>query len=181
MSRIALGGTLCFLPLCLAIGCAPVPRQYLREAAPHVTYSALAAAPQAYHDQLIVLGAVIVKEDTRDGALWLHVKNRPLDETFQPQLPPSPDDPEGGWYWIVVGNHQTFPDSHHHWADITVVGRVIGLGPDHRPILKLVCVRGWEMPPVHDGVWEHVVDANYTVTTPTSILGDWVNRTHGRA
>jgi starvation-inducible outer membrane lipoprotein len=172
MRRIGLRWTLYFLLLCLAIGCSPVPTKYLREAVPNVTYSALAAAPQAYQGRLVVMGAVIVKEETRDDALWLHVKNRPLDEAYRPQLPPSPDDPEGGWYWIVVGNYQTFPSSYHHWADMTVVGRVIGLGPDHQPVLKLVYARGWGMTSAHDGVWEHAADANYSFTTPTSILGE---------
>ena len=172
MNFSGLTRTLCLSALCLAIGCSPIPRQYLREAAPNVTLSALVAAPQTYQGQLVVMGAVIVKEETRNGDLWLHVKNRPLDEDYRPQLPPSPDDPEGGWYWIVVGNHQTFPTSYHHWADMTVVGRVTGVARDKDPILKLVYVRGWGMTPAHDGVWEHVADANYTFTTPTSILGE---------
>ena len=105
MCRTWLSCALYFLALCLAVGCSPVPRQYLREAVPNVTLSALAAAPQTYQDRLVVMGAVIVKEETRDGDLWLHVKNRPLDQDYRPQLPPSADDPEGGWYWVVVGNH----------------------------------------------------------------------------
>ena len=172
MSVITLARILCWSALCLAIGCSPVPRQYLREAVPNVTLSALVAAPQAYQGRLVVLGAVIVNEETRDGDLWLHVKNRPLDEDYRPQLPPSPDDPEGGWYWIVVERHQTLPSSYHHWADITVVGRVTGARRDNAPILKMVYVRGWGMTPGHDDVWEHVVDANYTFTRPASILGE---------
>ena len=170
MSVACLRWTLCFLTLCLAVGCSPVPRQYLREAVPNITLSMLAAAPQVYQGKLIVMGAVIVKEETRDGALWLHVKNRPLDENYRPQLPPSADDSEGGWYWVVVGNHQTFPTSHHHWADMTVVGRVAGLGPGNEPLLRMVYVRGWGMTSAHDGVWEHVVDANYAPTTPGGII-----------
>jgi hypothetical protein len=55
---------------------------------------------------------------------------------------------------------------------MTVVGRVTGVARDQDPILKLVYVRGWGMTPAHDGVWEHAADANYTFTTPTSILGE---------
>ncbi|MEO8340698.1 MAG: Slp family lipoprotein [Nitrospirota bacterium] len=172
MCRIWLNRTLCFLALCLAVGCSPVPRQYLREAAPNVTLSSLAEAPQTYQGRLVVMGAVIVKEETRDGDLWLHVKNRPLDEDYRPQLPPSTDDPEGGWYWVVVGNHQTFPASHHHWADMTVVGRVTGLARDHEPILKMVYVRGWGITSAHDGVWENVVDMNYVPSFPAGIHGE---------
>ena len=170
MCRTWLSCTLCFLALCLAVGCSPVPRQYLREAVPNVTLSALAMAPQAYQGRLVVMGGVIVKEETRDGDLWLHVKNRPLDEDYRPQLPPSADYPEGGWYWVVVGNHQTFPSSHHHWADMTVVGRVAGLVRDKEPILKMVYVRGWGIISAHDGVWEHGVTETYAPTTPGGII-----------
>lgn len=158
--------------LSMVAGCGPVPSQYLREAVPHVTLSALIAAPQAYKGRLVVMGAVIVKEETRDGELWLHVKNRPLDEDYRPQLPPSPDDPEGGWYWVVVGNYQTFPISHHHWADMTVVGRVTGVVREKAPVLRMVYVRGWGITSSHDGVWEHLADANYTSTRPTGIGGE---------
>jgi hypothetical protein len=120
------------------------------------------------------MDAVIVKEETRDGDLWLHMKNRPLDEDYRPQLPPSADDPEGGWYWVVVGNHQTFPSSHHHWADMTVVGRVTVLARDKKPILKMVYVRGWGIVSAHDGVWEHGVTETYAPTTPGGII---VNQT----
>lgn len=128
--------------------------------------------PQSYHDQLVVLGAVIVKEETRDDALWLHMKNRPLDEDYRPQLPPSASDPEGGWYWVVVGNHQSFPRSHHHWADMTVVGRVGGFGHGKEPVLKMVYVRGWGMSSAHDAVWEDLMDANYIPSVPRRMIRD---------
>lgn len=160
------------LALGLVVACSPVPKKYLREAVPNVTYSALAAAPQAYHNQLVVMGAVIVKEETRHGALWLHVKNRPLDEDYRPQLPPSADDPEAGWYWIVVGNHQTFPSSRPHWADMTVVGRVMDFEPGREPVLRMVYARGWSMNPAHESVWEDLVDANYLPSAPAGIMRD---------
>jgi len=119
--------------LCLTVGCSPVPRKYLREAVPNLTYSTLAATPQFYQDRLVVLGDVIVKEELRDGDLWLHVKNRPLNKEYRPELLSSPHDPEAGWYWIVVGKSQIFPSSYHHWADMTVVGRVTGLRRTGRP------------------------------------------------
>jgi hypothetical protein len=46
------------------------------------------------------------------------------------------------------------------------------LARDNDLVLKLVYVRGWGMSPAHDGVWEHVTDANYTFTRPTGILGE---------
>lgn len=172
MDVTRIGSMLLPLALCLAVGCSPVPRKYLREAVPNVTLTKLTTAPQTYRDQLIVMGAVIMEEEHRGGALWLHVKNRPLDQDYRPQLPPSPDDPEGGWYWVVVGDHQNFPNSHHHWGDIVVVGRMLGLAPGREPILKMAYVRGRGMQSAHDGVWEDLVDANYLPSMPAGAIGE---------
>ena len=156
--------------LCVAVGCTAVPRKYLQEADSTLKFSWLAATPELYQDRLVVLGAVIVTEEVREGDLWLHVKNRPLDEKYRPQLPPSPSDHEAGWYWLVVKKHNTLPSSYRHWADMTIVGRVIGVGPEGQPLLKLVYARGWGMNSKHDGVWEHSVDKNYGPTTPPELI-----------
>ena len=172
MNVTRLTRALCLLALCLTVGCTAVPRKYLREAVPNLTYSTLAATPQLYQNRLVVLGAVIVDEEIRDEDLWLHVKNRPLNKEYRPQLPSSPHDPEAGWYWIVVGKSQMFPSSYHHWADMTVVGRVTGLGPGNEPLLNMVYARGWGIASAHDGVWEHVVDMNYVPSVPSAIRGE---------
>lgn len=162
----------CVLVLCMTVGCTTVPRKYLSEAVPNLTFSTLAASPQLYHSRLVVLGAVIVREELREGGLWLHVKNRPLNKDYRPQLPPTPYDPEAGSYWIVVENSQTLPNSYRHWGDMTVVGRVIGQGPDNEPLLKMVYVRGWGITSTHNGVWEHVVDMNYVPSMPAAVRGE---------
>lgn len=149
-----------------------MPRKYLRESVPHLAFSTLAANPQLYQDRVVILGAVIVKEERRDGVLWLHVKNRPLDKEYRPQLPSSPYDPDAGWYWIVVENPKLVPDSYHQWADMTVVGRVLGLGPGNEPLIKMVYVRGWGLTFAHDGVWQHVKDMNYIAPIPGAIRGE---------
>jgi len=172
MNMNLLGTLVLLLILCVSLGCSPVPRKYLRGAMPNVTLAALTAAPEVYRDRLVVMGAVILEEQTKEGSLWLHVKNRPLDQDYRPQLPPSVNDPEGGWYWVVVGDHQSFPASYRHWADMTVVGRVAGVGPGKEPILKMIYVRGWGLSSTHDGVWESVVDANYMPFTPDEVKGE---------
>jgi len=156
----------------LAVGCSPVPRKYLRDAIPNITLSQLKATPQAYQDRLVVMGAVILEEEQRDGFLWLHVRNRPLDQDYRPQLPPSADDPEGGWYWVVVGDHQKFPNSHHHWGDMVVVGRMTGLTPGKEPVLKMVYVRGRGLQSEHDSAWEDLVDTNYIPYIPREVIGE---------
>ena len=158
--------------LSLAVGCSPLPRKYIRDAVPNVTLSKLKASPQAYQDRLVVMGAVILEEDHRESSLWLHVRNRPLDQDYRPQLPPSADDPEGGWYWVVVGDHQKFPSSHHHWGDMVVVGRMTGLAPGREPILKMVYVRGRGLQPEHDSAWEDLLDTNYIPYIPTEVIGE---------
>lgn len=172
MNATCFSRILFLLLLCMAVGCSPVPRKYLRNAVPDVTLTKLTTTPQAYQDRLVVMGAVLLEQEYRDGALWLHVKNRPLDQDYRPQLPPSPDDPEGGWYWVIVGDHQSFPDTHHHWGDMVVVGRMTGLASGKEPILKLVYVRGRGRRPDHDGVWEDLVDANYLPSTPAGAVGE---------
>ena len=160
------------LVLGMSLGCSAVPERYLREAVPNLTYSTLSEAPQTYQDCLVVLGAVLTQEERRDGAVWLHVKNRPLDNDYRPQFPHTPQDPEAGAYWIVVETPQMLPRAYHHWAEMTVVGRVIGVTPDHQPILAMVYVRGWGMPSTDEGVWEHVIDMNYIPSRPPSTLGE---------
>jgi hypothetical protein len=149
-----------------------VPRKYLREATPNVTLTQLTATPEAYRGKLVLMGAVLYDEATKDDTLWLHVKNRPLDQDYRPQLPPSVTDPEAGLYWIVVGNIKEFPRSYHHWADMTVFGRVEGLAPGKEPIIKLIYVRGWGLNSQHDGVWEEMVDTNYIPYAPSGAIGE---------
>ena len=163
------GRTIPLLALCVAVGCSPVPRKYLREAVPNVTLSKLTATPQDFRDRLVIMGGFILEEEERGDALWLHVVNRPLDQDYRPQLPPSPDDPEGGWYWVVVGDHQSFPNAHHHWGDMLIVARMSGLAPGKEPVLRMVYVRGRGMQAAHDAVWEDFVDANYIPSLPSGV------------
>lgn len=166
------GQTILLLALCAAVGCSPVPKKYLREADPNDTLTTIVAASDLYQGRLVILGGVILEEEMRDGRLWLHAKNRPLDQDYRPQLPPSADDPEAGWYWVIVGNHQSFPPSYHHWADMTVVGRITGLASGNEPMLSLVYVRGWGLQSSHDAVWEEIVDANYLPSVPAGAMGE---------
>ncbi|MDF0643216.1 MAG: Slp family lipoprotein [Nitrospira sp.] len=170
--RRLVGGLSLLVVVGVAFGCSPIPRKYLRAAAPNVTLAKLSAAPEVYRDRLVVMGAVILEEEAKDGNLWLHVKNRPLDQDYRPQLPPRVDDPEAGWYWVVVSNHQSFPASYRHWADITVVGRANGLGPGKEPVLMMVYVRGWGLKSGQGGVWENLTDANYTPFVPEEVIGE---------
>ncbi|MEP6958351.1 MAG: Slp family lipoprotein [Nitrospirota bacterium] len=155
----------------ITVGCSPVPRKYLREADSNVKLTTLVNAPDLHKGKLVILGGVILEEEMREGRLWLHARNRPLDQDYRPQLPPSVDDPEAGWYWVIVGNHQSFPP-HQQWADMTVVGRLTGLAPGKEPMLSLVYVRGWGLQSTHDAVWEDILDANYLPSVPAGAMGE---------
>jgi starvation-inducible outer membrane lipoprotein len=73
--QIWCGRTILLLALCIAVGCSPVPRKYLREAGPNVTLTTLVDTPNLYQDKLVILGGIILEEEMRDGRLWLHAKN----------------------------------------------------------------------------------------------------------
>lgn len=164
--------TTLLLAFCVTVGCSPVPKKYLREVDPSVTLTTIVALPDYYKGKLVILGGVILEEEMRDGLLWLHAKNRPLDQDYRPQLPPSVDDPEAGWFWVIVGNHQKFPPSYRHWADMTVVGRVTGLAPGKEPMLSLAYVRGWGTLSRHDAVWEDTIDGSYLLSVPAGAKGE---------
>lgn len=176
MSIKSINRILIFMTLCLVVGCSPIPSKYLRDAEPGVTLTSLQNTSNYYQDKLVILGGTIVEEEMRDGRLWLHVVNRPLDGDYRPQLPPSPNDPEGGSYWVVVGNRVNFPDSYRYWGDMIIVGRVAVLAPGKEPVLKMVYVRGRGSQAAHDGSWEDLVDANYLLSTPAGVIDDMGRR-----
>ena len=176
MSSTSINRVLFCIALSLAVGCSPVPRKYLRGAEPGVTLTSLQSTSNYYQDKLVILGGTIVEEEVRGGQLWLHVVNRPLDQDFRPQLPPTPNDPEGGSYWVVVGNRTNFPDSYRYWGDMIIVGRVAVLAPGKEPVLQMVYVRGRGSQASHDGAWEDVVDANYILSTPAGAINDMGRR-----
>lgn len=172
MKMVTVNRGLCFLVLCLTVGCSPIPRKYLQNVDPSVTLTALRASSNVYQGKLVILGGVILEEESRDGWLWLHAKNRPLDQDYRPQLPPSVNDPEGGMYWVAIPQKANLPGSHHHWADMTVVGRLAGWAPGEEPILRMVYIRGWGRESRHDAVWEDRIDANYLPSMPAGIVGE---------
>jgi starvation-inducible outer membrane lipoprotein len=59
--QIWCGRTILLLALCIAVGCSPVPRKYLREAGPNVTLTTLVDTPNLYQDKLVILGGVILR------------------------------------------------------------------------------------------------------------------------
>lgn len=137
----------------VACGGGVVPSQYLKQAEPGVTLTKLSKDPTAYRGKVVVLGGVIVKEKQGDNRVWLHVKNRPLDDDYVPHIPVTKEGPEAGHYWVMVWK-KDLPKDYHHFARITVVGRLMGGkiafdedASDERiqnVILSALYLRGWD-------------------------------------
>jgi starvation-inducible outer membrane lipoprotein len=155
------------------VGCATVPRQYVRMAEPGVTFTELIAHPENYRGKVVLLGGTIVDEEETTQYLWLHVKNRPLDQDYVPHLPANMDGPEVGHYWVMVPKQQ-IPRAYRHWARMTVVGQVTGTQRSStEPVLSLLYVRGWGTSQAHDSVWEKTSDPNYVTSVPAGLGGEF--------
>src|SRR5574338_1064219 len=129
-------------------GCSAVPRSYLNQAERGVTLTDLTEHPTEYQGKVVILGGTRLGEEEHDGHVWLHLRNRPLDNEYKPHLPRDPASQEGSTYWVAVTDRSEFPPQYQHWARMTVVGRVIGwkhesFGGPSEPELGLMYVRGW--------------------------------------
>jgi starvation-inducible outer membrane lipoprotein len=149
-------------------GCATVPRKYVRMAEPGTTLTALIAHPEAYRGKVVLLGGTIMDEEENEQDVWLHIKNRPLDQDYVPHRPVDPDGPEAGYYWVVV-RKQEFPRQYRQWGRITVVGQVTGTQRfKTEPVLSLLYMRGWGVSSAGDGVWENL-NPNNTLSVPAGM------------
>jgi len=130
-------------------GSSAIPRQYVKQAEPGVTLTQLSKHPQAYQGKVVILGGVIVDQKQGDNRVWLHVKNRPLDDDYVPHMPITNEGPEAGSYWVTVV-HKDLPKDYRQWARVTVVGRVqfgqtgsVKEAVDEGLILSALYLRGW--------------------------------------
>lgn len=109
---------------CGLVACGgPIPSQYIKQAEPGVTLTALSKRHAEYQGKVVILGGVIVDSKAGDNRVWLHVKNRPLDVDYVPHIPITNEGPEAGYYWVMVSN-KDLPADYQEWARMTVVGRV---------------------------------------------------------
>lgn len=133
-------------------GGSAIPSKYVKQAEPGITLTKLSKDPAAYRGKVVVLGGVIVDQKHGDNRVWLHVKNRPLDDDYVPHIPVTKEGPEAGYYWVTV-LQKDLPKDYQHWSRITVVGRLTGgkvafdeNASDERIqniILSALYVRGW--------------------------------------
>ena len=158
--------------LCGTFSCSPIPRRYLAQAETGVTFMDLQRTPERYQGKTVILGGVIVHEETKDGRLWLRMKNRPLDENQRPHLSGDPEGPEAGHYWVAL-EAEKIPAHYHEWAQVTVVGQVVSTKPGVKsdPILAALYLRGWSRLSNQHSIWE-IDDPNYTMDAPTGLHGE---------
>ncbi len=158
----------------LLMGCGSVPFQYVRQAEPGVTLTALTETPEAYQGKTVILGGVLADQKQEGERLWLYLKNRPLDQDYRPHRPVLNDGPEAGYYWVRVTNSSRLPPKWKQWARMTVVGRVLDpkqiesrMGPSKEPILNLLFMRGWTLN--HQNALEELVDASFLLSVPEAL------------
>ena len=158
---------------CVLTSCSTLPSKYIEQAEPGVTLTKLAASPpEQFRNKVVILGGVLVKEREQAGRVWLHLRNRPLDNHYQPHRPISLDGPEAGYFWVTAATHEQLPTRYRKWARMTVVGRVIGTA-ENEPVLMLMYMRGWDTSGSnHDG-WEESTDPAYLPTIPEGLHGEF--------
>ena len=149
-------------------GCAAVPRRYIWLAEPGVTLTMLSTNPQPYVGKVVLLGGTPTNEEENEHFLLLRLKNRPLDQDYEPHRPPDLAGPEAGSYWVMIPKQQV-PPKYRNWARATVVGRVTGeQRSPAEPVLMLLYMRGWGASGGHAGLWENI-DPNYVPSVPGGI------------
>lgn len=154
----------------LAAACGQtIPAKYLKQAEPGVTLTTLTSRPEAYRGKVVLLGGVVVDHREVGAQVWLHMKNRPLDEDYEPRLPIAQIPSEAGFYWVAIPA-KNLPKTYQSWAQVTVVGRV-GEAPagspasGREPVLNALYLRGWGGDS-EESIWEQKMDANYLLERP---------------
>ncbi len=151
----------------VAIGCTAVPRRYIWKADTTVTLTTLRSDLPSHVGKVVLLGGTITEEEQNEQYLFLHLKNRPLDQDYKPHRPPDLDGPEAGSYWVAVPKQQRLSD-YRSWGRVTVVGRVTGEQRfQTEPVLLLLYMRGWETSGKHS-VWENI-NPQYVPSVPLSV------------
>lgn len=164
--------TMWIILVCTLSACSTLPSKYIEQAEPGVTLTTLTASPEQYRDKVVILGGVLVKERAEGERVWLRLKNRPLDQSFQPHRPVSLESPEAGTFWVTAANRAQLPDRYRKWARMTVVGRMAGT-TNNEPVIVLMYVRGWGYSGNNDDVWEESLDPAYVPTIPEGLHGEF--------
>jgi len=164
----------------LAVGvaaCSTIPSQYTNQAERGATLSAIRDRPDWYKGRVVIMGGVLVEEKPVGDQVWLRLRNRPVDADYVPHEPTSPDDPETGYYWVLV-SRQGLPRAYKNWPRMTIVARVSAQRPaelpaNTEPAMQALYIRGWDDSwggyGLRPTTWEATQDPNYLVSTPLRV------------
>ncbi|MDE3041320.1 MAG: Slp family lipoprotein [Nitrospirota bacterium] len=145
-----------------------IPSEFIQQAEPGVTLTALTTHPDLYQDKVVIVGGVPLAEIREGDRLWIELRNRPLDANYVPHRPSSRGGPEDGHYWVLVSSRD-FPPTSHTWARVTVVGRVLArplsapppVTAEQGPVLAALYVHAWPVDESRAETWQDRRNAQY--------------------
>ena len=145
-----------------------IPSEFIQQAEPGVTLTALTTHPDLYQGKIVIVGGVPLAEIREGDRVWIELRNRPLDANYVPHRPLSRGGPEDGHYWVLVSSHD-FPLTSHAWARVTVVGRVLArplLAPpqvtaEPGPVLTALYIQAWPVAESRAETWQDLRDPLY--------------------
>jgi hypothetical protein len=156
------------LPACTAT----IPAKYLEQAEKNVTLTDLLRRPESHQGKVVLLGGVIVEDKAEGDRVWLHLRNRPLDDDYEPHRSAFRGTMEDAEYWVVAPS-RALPPSYRKWARVTVVGRVTKErpGPKGPPVrqelvLSGMYFRGWNAYGEFSDAWEEKTSPGTISTNP---------------
>jgi outer membrane lipoprotein len=116
-----IGGTIALAGL-IAIGCAPIPKQFSNEVAPGLTFAGVQGNPDAYKGKTVLWGGEILSVKTEKRGTTLEVLQAPLNYRDKPERG---DTSEGRF--LAFSDRYLDPAVYRPRRMVTVVGRVEGV------------------------------------------------------
>ena len=145
-----------------------IPNEFIQQAEPGVTLTALTTHPDLYQGKVVIVGGVPLAEIREGDRVWIELRNRPLDANYVPHRPLSRGGPEDGHYWVLVSSHD-FPPTSHTWARVTVVGRVLArllsappqVTAEPGPVLAVLYIHAWPVDESRAETWQDRRNPHY--------------------
>ncbi|MBM4286075.1 MAG: hypothetical protein FJ128_12660 [Deltaproteobacteria bacterium] len=127
--------------LSLSSGCAPaVSPELARQAAPGLTFAALAAHPETYRGKMVLLGGEVMDVQPAEGGSLLRVNQKELDAAWRPV-----EAPVSGGTFLVHSAGRLSPDDYTPRRKVTVAG--VAAGKRHGlPLIQARQIHLWERP-----------------------------------
>jgi len=72
-----------------------IPSEFVQQAEPGVTLTALMTHPDLYQGKVVIVGGVPLAEIREGDRVWIELRNRPLDANYVPHRPLAADQRTG--------------------------------------------------------------------------------------